>query len=49
MPYGLNYKTAKLFSLIEDSSAVPGTCDMTGDCDNLPQVSQPVISVSNVL
>jgi len=44
MPYGPNYGTAELFSQVEGGSAIAGTCDMTGDCDSLPQVSQQVTS-----
>jgi len=54
MPYGPNHGTAESSSQIEDGSAVPGTCDVTGDCDtlvihdcdhdSLPQASQPMTS-----
>jgi len=52
MPHGPNYGTAESSSQIEGGNIVPGTCDMTGncdtlvirDCDSLPQVSQPVTS-----
>ena len=33
MPYGPNHRTAESSSQVEGGSAVPGTCDMTGDCD----------------
>jgi len=44
MPYDLIYGTAELSSQVEGSSAVIGTYGMTGDCDSLPQASQPMIS-----
>jgi len=52
MSHSPNHETAESFSEIEGSSAVAGTCDMTGDCDtlviynsdSLPQVSQQVTS-----
>jgi len=50
MPHGPNHRTAESPSEIEGGSAVAGTCDVTGDsdnlvtcdsnCDSLPQVSQ---------
>jgi len=42
MPYGLNHGTAKSFSQVKGSSAVPGTCNTLVICDydHLPQVSQ---------
>jgi len=42
--YGLNHETAESSFQVEGGSAVAGTCDMTGDCDSLPQVSQQVTS-----
>jgi len=44
MPYSPNHRTAESSSLVEDVSAVAGTCDMTGNCDSLPQASQQVTS-----
>ena len=44
IPHGPNYRTAESSSLVEDGSAVADTCDVTGDCDSLPQVSQQVTS-----
>jgi len=52
IPHGPNHGTAESSSLVEDGSAVTGTCDVTGDydilvirdCDSLPQASQPVTS-----
>ena len=52
MLYGPNHGTAESFSLVESSSAVADTCDVTGDCDtlvirdsdSLPQASQQVTS-----
>jgi len=40
MPHGPNHRTAESSSEIEGGSAVAGTCDVTGDCDSLPQMSQ---------
>jgi len=40
MPHGPNHGTAESSSEIEGGSAVAGTCDVTGDCDSLPQMSQ---------
>jgi len=42
MPHGPNHGTAESSSLVEGGSAVAGICDMTGDCDSLPQMSQQV-------
>jgi len=39
MPHGPNHGMAESSSLVEGSSAVAGTCDMTGDYDSLPQAS----------
>jgi len=39
MPYGPNHGTTESSSQIEGGNTVPGTCDVTGDHDNLPQVS----------
>jgi len=52
MPHGPIHRTAESSSQVESSSAVAGTCDMTGDYDilvirnhnSLPQASQTVIS-----
>jgi len=44
MPYSPNHRTAESSSLVEGVSAVAGTCDMTGNCDSLPQASQQVTS-----
>ena len=44
MPYGPNHGTAESSSQVEGGSAVAGTCDITGDYDTLPQMSQPMTS-----
>ena len=47
MPHGPNYGTAESSSLVESSSTVAGTCDVTlviRDSDSLPQASQQVTS-----
>jgi len=52
MPHSPNHRIAESSSLVEDGSAVAGTCDVTGDCDtlvicdcdSLPQASQQVTS-----
>ena len=42
IPYGPNYRMAKLSSLVKSGSGVAGIGDMTYDCDSLPQMSQQV-------
>jgi len=52
MPHGPNHRIAESFFLVESSSAVPGTYNITGNydtlvihnSDSLPQVSQHVTS-----
>jgi len=44
MPHGPNHGTTESSSEIEGGSAVAGTCDVTGDCNSSPQMSQPVTS-----
>jgi len=44
MLYGPNHGIAESSSQVEGGNAVADICDVTGDCDSLPQVSQQVTS-----